>query len=925
MHRISRRRSAALALTVLVGSLPLSMDAGTGTAANETLINSGLAGWPVPVPFGPPGVGVVRGISDDGFSRIYQRMPDGSAFDLESGEAPRFWMGTDADPVLVGVVGEHNLVDLNNDGDELDMLLATSTNGRPFLPIVGDPITLDNSQPVTNCTTRISAQLAVACLSEGDASDDVNSDGDLADYELVLIHGDGSITRPGRFIDNDAGDLLDRTVTVLPDGSVSVGPLRVFPNGTITDIDPVVNDGEVVAVVGTSRLLRIPVPVAQLTFGLLTAGGTLIPLNEGSLHRQVGNTVWVQVDRNLCRLTPTGTTGCLGVGTGLGLPFSVLGDDWAAFPGFYIAGPNSSSNIAHLVLPGQPAQSVSNIEIPMSSTMNAVDLGAGAGMLLSTGSGAGEQMLWIGTAGAVQPSPGADPDTIVSLQDGRALVNLREHAGTDYNGDGDVSDSITHLFANGTLTNLRVTAHLDFETPDRKLAVVFDDGGGVLFAIDEATSGDRNGDGDASDLVAALYDGASVVNLAVAVVPDGQADLYDRFATTGGHTALLGVWEPGEGEDLDGNSVISGAVAFALSYAPAEPAPPYQPLTPSRLLDTRVDGPQVGYTGVKPVAGQTIEVTAPAGSGAVALNVTGLNASLTGFVTVYPCGEAVPTASNLNLSPGMITPNMVISKVGANGKVCIFTQRSADLVVDLAGSFPAGAAYTPLTPTRVLDTRADGPQIGYTGAKPITGQTIEVTAPFGVPAVVVNVTGLDAEQVGFVTVYPCGGTLPTVSNLNLSPGMITPNMVITKVGANGKVCIFTQRSANLIADLAGTFPAGSQYTALQPSRVLDTRTDGPQIGYTGAQPTAGQIIEVTAPIGASAVVMNVTGLNAEADGFVTVYSCGTDIPTASNLNLAPGRITPNLTITKVGANGKVCIFTQRSANLIADLAGTFPA
>lgn len=290
MHRISRRRSAALALTVLVGSLPLSMDAGTGTAANETLINSGLAGWPVPVPFGPPGVGVVRGISDDGFSRIYQRMPDGSAFDLESGEAPRFWMGTDADPVLVGVVGEHNLVDLNNDGDELDMLLATSTNGRPFLPIVGDPITLDNSQPVTNCTTRISAQLAVACLSEGDASDDVNSDGDLADYELVLIHGDGSITRPGRFIDNDAGDLLDRTVTVLPDGSVSVGPLRVFPNGTITDIDPVVNDGEVVAVVGTSRLLRIPVPVAQLTFGLLTAGGTLIPLNEGSLHRQVGNT-----------------------------------------------------------------------------------------------------------------------------------------------------------------------------------------------------------------------------------------------------------------------------------------------------------------------------------------------------------------------------------------------------------------------------------------------------------------------------------------------------------------------------------------------------------------------------------------------------------------------------------------------------------
>ncbi len=51
------------------------------------------------------------------------------------------------------------------------------------------------------------------------------------------------------------------------------------------------------------------------------------------------------------------------------------------------------------------------------------------------------------------------------------------------------------------------------------------------------------------------------------------------------------------------------------------------------------------------------------------------------------------------------------------------------------------------------------------------------------------------------------------------------------------------------------------------------------------------------------------------------------MPTASNLNLTPGRITPNLTISQVGtsgqAAGKVCIYTQRSANLIADLVGTF--
>ena len=889
-------------------------------AAHEAVINTGLTGWPVPVPFGPPGVGVVQRVGNDGFTEVSQRMPDGSVFDLGSAAKTLFWMGTDAEPVLVGIVAERNIEDLNGDGDKLDGLLVTSIDGRPFLPIVGDPITLGNSTLTFGCITRISAQLAVACLSEAAAADDVNSDGDVVDLELVLIQGDGSITRPGRFLDNNSGDNLDRTVTVLPDGSVSVGSLRVFPDGSITDVDSIVDNGEVVATVGTSRLVRIPLPSAQLTYGLLPLAGALIPL-DAALHVQVGNTVWLQVENNLCRLTPSSTTGCLGVGTGLGAPFSVLGDDWAAFPGYYSGGPLYSLEIAYLVRPGQLPQYVSGIALRRSDQVNAFDLGEGKGMLAIA---AGGELLSIGPDAVAFLSAGAVVDRIVSLGDGRALVNLFERAGTDYNGDGDVTDSVTHLFANGKLTNLRVTAHLDLDTPDRKRVLVIDEDGWVLFAVHEATSGDRNGDGDATDLVAALFDGASVVNLAIAVVPDGQPDDYERFAPLGPNTALVGVWEPGEGKDFDGNSAIDGVVTFVVAYKPAAPVPPFSPLNPTRLLDTRLDGPQVAYAGNRPIAGQTIEVTAPAGAGAIALNVTGLNASQNGFVTVHPCGETLPTASNLNLTPGLITPNLVISKVGANGKVCIFTQGSADLIADLAGVFPLGSAYAPVSPTRVLDTRPDGPQVSYAGAKPTTGQTIEVPAPAGAAAVVMNVTGLDADQEGFVTVYPCGGSPPSVSNLNLTPGLITPNLVISKVGANGKVCIFTQRSAHVIADLAGVFPLGSAYAPVSPTRVLDTRPDGPQVGYAGAKPTTGQTIEVPAPVGAAAVVMNVTGLDADQEGFVTVYPCGAAVPTASNLNLAPGRTTPNLTITKVGANGKVCIYTQRSAHLIADLGGTFP-
>ena len=40
------------------------------------------------------------------------------------------------------------------------------------------------------------------------------------------------------------------------------------------------------------------------------------------------------------------------------------------------------------------------------------------------------------------------------------------------------------------------------------------------------------------------------------------------------------------------------------------------------------------------------------GAAAVVLNVTVTGAQGSGFVTVFPCGEALPTASNLNFVAG---------------------------------------------------------------------------------------------------------------------------------------------------------------------------------------------------------------------------------------------------------------------------------
>ena len=123
---------------------------------------------------------------------------------------------------------------------------------------------------------------------------------------------------------------------------------------------------------------------------------------------------------------------------------------------------------------------------------------------------------------------------------------------------------------------------------------------------------------------------------------------------------------------------------------------------------------------------------------------------------------------------------------------------------------PQPGGYTPVNPERLLETRPNG-QTGYTGPRPGPGTTIEVqiTGHAGIPtdatAAVLNITGTNAAG-GYVTAYPCGTTRPNASNLNLDPGGTAPNLVITKIGTNGKVCLYTQNTTDLIADLNGWYP-----------------------------------------------------------------------------------------------------------------------
>ena len=150
----------------------------------------------------------------------------------------------------------------------------------------------------------------------------------------------------------------------------------------------------------------------------------------------------------------------------------------------------------------------------------------------------------------------------------------------------------------------------------------------------------------------------------------------------------------------------------------------------------------------------------PDDAGAVALNVTVDAARGSGFVTVFACGVALPTASNLNYVTGQTIANAVVARVGANGAVCFYTDGATDLIVDVAGEFPATDLEQLSAPQRLLDTRpglstSDGLFAGG-GVRPAESTLqLPVAGRAGVPesasAVVLNVTADAAVGDGFVT------------------------------------------------------------------------------------------------------------------------------------------------------------------------------
>jgi subtilase family serine protease len=421
---------------------------------------------------------------------------------------------------------------------------------------------------------------------------------------------------------------------------------------------------------------------------------------------------------------------------------------------------------------------------------------------------------------------------------------------------------------------------------------------------------------------------------------------HERDVTTGsnflpdsGYTG--GLYSAGTGYDLTtglGSPNAAQVVEDVCGARGAAPGSDYVPVTPVRIMDTGAGG--IGPNGTHALQISNANGVPASGVTAVVLNVTAVNSSTGGYLTVYPDGTARPTSSNLNFSPGQTIPNLVTVQVGTDGAIDFYNHAgNVQVLADLQGYYTTntngGSTYQPVTPTRLLDATPVG-QNGH--------QLLQILGQGGVPStgvsgVILNVTATAPTDFSYLSVYPDGATQPVVSNLNVTPGETIPNLVIVPVGNDGKVNIYNHvGTTDVLADVEGYYTSsqtGLKFHPSAPHRVLDTRIgEGVAAGQpavVGANTTLGLPVDDTVnglgnkgPIASSGgVVLNVIATDTTDSSYLKVFPSAAGSPTVSNLNFTAGETIPNAVMTPV--NGPFIDFYNHVGNVdvVADLFGYF--
>lgn len=397
-------------------------------------------------------------------------------------------------------------------------------------------------------------------------------------------------------------------------------------------------------------------------------------------------------------------------------------------------------------------------------------------------------------------------------------------------------------------------------------------------------------------------------------------------------------------------------VALSGSGLPDATGTYYGLTTPTRFLDTRKDGTKAPLAGGSTTAVQITNRSGVPASGvsAAVINLTAVQSTTQGYLTVYASDKARPTASSINYPKGWTGANMVTVPVGADGKVKIYNYGgAAHAIVDVLGWYAKddtvraskgmGAQFLSTStgdPQRIYDSRKD---IVFYGGEYIefTDTWASAAAATAVKAYAMTITAVDATSSGVFTAWAGGSAAqPVASTVNYEKGVIAPNMSVVPAGhysateTGFRILNTGSGTVNMVVDITGYYvaddSAGMRFKPLAgaPRRILDTRTGLGLSGAFGSRQTRTVTATSVASSDSVYVVGNTTGDKPTVRTYLTVWSGENPRPTASNLNVNPGQTravstyAPLAYTTATGALTYQIYNDAGSMRVIFDAAGT---
>lgn len=249
----------------------------------------------------------------------------------------------------------------------------------------------------------------------------------------------------------------------------------------------------------------------------------------------------------------------------------------------------------------------------------------------------------------------------------------------------------------------------------------------------------------------------------------------------------------------------------------------YSTMAPARVLDSR-PAIGIGLSGpFLPNAPRKLTIAGshgiPADAVAITGNLTVVGQTRAGYLSVTSESVVNPQTSTLNFPMGDTRANGVSVPLNGTGGLWIVFKASGgatNVILDVTGYYradPSGLLFYPLTPGRLMDTRAGVNLSGLHGAfRANLPRRLQVAGHWGVPvgsqAVTGNLTVVNQTAAGYVSATLTSQVNPMTSVINFPLGDIRANGVTLPLTAGRSWFVYKAASgttAHLILDVTGYF------------------------------------------------------------------------------------------------------------------------